>query len=100
METDETKAADVNRLVRRAEPTDESEDVSGSIGDDAVSTTANRDPALLDGVRRADEHIDVERALANIKNFRKRLAFRLFMDDVPFKSKKTDSIAQTVSTID
>ena len=32
----------------------------------------------------------------NIKDDRKRLAFRLYMDDVPFKSKRHHSIAKAL----
>ena len=54
-------------------------------------------PALLDGVRATDQQIDTDRFLAeNIKDDQKRLAFRLYMDDVPFKSKKHHSIAKAL----
>jgi hypothetical protein len=43
-----------------------------------------------------DEKMDVERILEQVKDDRKRLAFRLFMDDVPFKSKKSASIAEAL----
>jgi hypothetical protein len=94
--TDSAKAQDVNRLAQRGETGEATEDASGLTVEEATAVTRPRDPALLDGVRATDEHIDVERALANIKDFRKRLAFRLYMDDVPFKSKRSDSIAKAV----
>ena len=48
-------------------------------------------------MRAADEQIDVDRFLEeNIKDDRKRLAFYLFMDDLPFKSKKFASIARAL----
>ncbi len=66
-------------------------------GDEAPPSKTRWNPALLDGVRAADEQIDVDRFLEeNIKDDRKRLAFRLFMDDLPFKSKKYDSIAKAL----
>lgn len=42
------------------------------------------------------ERVDVESVLQRIPNGQKRLAFRLFMDDIPFKSKKTQSIAKAL----
>jgi len=53
---------------------------------------------LLDGVRETDEWIDVDRILERIPDSRKRLAFYLFMNDIPYGSKKNgvDSIAQAV----
>jgi hypothetical protein len=52
------------------------------------------DPTLLDGVRELDETIDVERVLSAIPDYKKQLAFRLYMDDVPFKSDRGNSIAK------
>lgn len=54
------------------------------------------DPTLFDGVRTSDEQIDVNRILESIPSYKKRLAFRLYMDDVPFKSNKGNSIAKAV----
>lgn len=52
------------------------------------------DPALLQNVDQLVEAIDVERILAQIPDARKRLAFRLHMDRVPYGGKKgTASIA-------
>jgi hypothetical protein len=52
---------------------------------------------LLDGVREADEKIGVDRFLEdNIVDARKRLAFRLFMDDFPYKSGRSVSIAKAL----
>ena len=66
-------------------------------GDDAPPAKARWNPALLDGVRATDQQIDTDRFLAeNIKDDQKRLAFRLYMDDVPFKSKKHHSIAKAL----
>jgi DNA-directed RNA polymerase specialized sigma24 family protein len=73
------------------------EEAGWSDGDDAPLTKARWNPALLDAVRAADEKIDVDRFLEeNIKDGQKRLAFRLFMDGLPFKSKKYDSIAKAL----
>ena len=53
-----------------------------------------RDATLLEGVRDLDEQIDVDRfLLENVPDYKKRLAFRLFMEKVPFKSKRANSIA-------
>jgi DNA-directed RNA polymerase specialized sigma24 family protein len=43
-----------------------------------------------------DERIDVDRILENVTDGNKRLAFRLFMDGVPYKSKKSNSIAEAL----
>lgn len=45
-------------------------------------------PVSLDGVDETDEQIDVTRILECVPDERKRLAFRLYMDEVPFKSKR------------
>jgi hypothetical protein len=56
-----------------------------------------RNGNLLDGVRDLDEQIDVDRfLLENVPDPKKRLAFYLFMDKVPFKSKRGQSIAATL----
>src|SRR6266849_1796577 len=94
--TDRTKAAEIRNLIRDSDPSEPSEDVSGFVGDDALSAASTPDPTLLEGVRHIDDHIDTERALARITDYRKRLAFRLFMEDVPYGSKKTYSIAEAV----
>jgi RNA polymerase sigma factor (sigma-70 family) len=87
----EVKFADIDRQP------DLSEEAGSSDGDEAPPSKAQWNPALLDGVRAADQQIDVDRFLEeNIKDDRKRLAFRLFMDDLPFKSKKYDSIARAL----
>jgi DNA-directed RNA polymerase specialized sigma24 family protein len=79
------------------EQLDLAEEPGSSDGDDAPPSKARWNTALLDGVRAADEQIDVDRFLKqNIKDDQKRLAFRLFMDGLPFKSKKYDSIANAL----
>lgn len=76
---------------------DLAEAAESSDGDEVLPSKARWNPALLDGVRAADEQIDVDRFLEeNIKDDQKRLAFRLFMDGLPFKSKKYDSIARAL----
>lgn len=66
-------------------------------GDDAPPAKARWNPTLLDEVRATDQQIDTDRFLAeNITDDQKRLAFRLYMDDVPFKSKKHHSIAKAL----
>ncbi len=56
------------------------------------------DSSLFDGVRRADQQIDANRILERVSDPRKRLAFGLFMDEVPYQSKreKVYSIAQAL----
>ena len=83
------KRARRSNSSRSSEHPDRAEETEPADGDDAAARQRREwDPALLDGVRAADEQIDVNRFLEeNIKDDRKRLAFRLFMDDLPFKSK-------------
>jgi hypothetical protein len=97
---DDTNVDEVERLVRRPEPSDSVENADSSNGEEAASHNSNRDLTLLHGVRDADEEIDVESVLANVTDYRKRLAFRLYMDDVPFKSKKANSIAKALGISD
>jgi hypothetical protein len=94
--TDKTKAAEISHLVRGSDPSESSGDVSGFVGDDAVSAAPMPDSALLETIRHIDGRIDAERALARIEDYRKRLAFRLFMEDIPYGSKRTYSIAEAV----
>jgi hypothetical protein len=92
--TDLGKVREVSHLVVTHDPPAE----DGFHGDDAISAgpRSGPDPALLDAMRQLDEHLDVERVLSHITDDRKRLAFRLFMEDVPNGSKRTLSIAQAV----
>lgn len=73
---------------------------TGSDDDDAVPTKTEHDPELMADVNAMLEQMDVNRLLENnIPNEKKRLAFRLFMDLVPFKSTKketTHSIADVL----
>ena len=60
--------------------------------------TPNDDP-LSDEITQIDERIDVEGILDCVSDPRKRMAFHLFMDGVPFKTKKenVESIAQALN---
>lgn len=73
---------------------------TGSDDDDAAPTKTEHDPELMADVNAMLEQMDVNRLLENnIPNEKKRLAFRLFMDLVPFKSTKketTHSIADVL----
>jgi hypothetical protein len=95
---DEEKAAEVRQLVGSSERDEETEDVGGFVGDDAVSSTARPTAAVLEGLIHFEEAMDVERVLAHIKDldWRKRLAFRLHMEKVPAGSTKGYSIAKAV----
>jgi hypothetical protein len=89
--SDEVKLVD---LSKHPDLTDEDQsddnDVVGGAG-------IQRDPGLLDGVHDTDETLDVDRFLeANVPDYKKRLAFRLYMDRVPYKSTRGDSIEKTV----
>jgi hypothetical protein len=68
--------------------------------DDASPERATYDPSLFDGVNDFIDQLDVDRLLKkHVPDDRKRLAFRLFMDDVPFKTKRkatTHSIAHAL----
>jgi hypothetical protein len=57
-------------------------------------------PRSGDSSRALDETLDVESILDHVTDPRKRLAFRLFMDDVPFTSKKSASIAAALGVSD
>lgn len=59
----------------------------GSDGWDTGRRSTTASPPF-DDVEIADQEIDVSRILECIPDGRKRLAFRLFMDGVPFKTKK------------
>jgi hypothetical protein len=95
---DEEKAAEVRQLVGPSEHAEETEDVGGFVGDDAASSTARPTAAVLEQLIHFEETMDVERVLAHIKDldWRKRLAFRLYMEKVPAGSTKGYSIAKAV----
>jgi hypothetical protein len=54
----------------------------------------NYDPTIFDGVNATDEAVDGERILKTITDYRKRQAFRLYMDRVPNDSMDGYSIAK------
>jgi hypothetical protein len=65
--------------------------------EDTFRPGLQRDSTLMDGARDIDEQIDVDRFLEiYIPDYRKRLAFRLFMNGVPYRSNKATSIARAV----
>jgi DNA-directed RNA polymerase specialized sigma24 family protein len=57
---------------------------------------SDRTPRKPDPHQELDEQMDVERVLSNVTDERKRLAFRLFMENYPLESKKTTSIAMVL----
>jgi hypothetical protein len=61
-----------------------------------------RESARFDGEDGANERIDVDRILECVPDYKKRLAFQLFMDEVPYGSKKKDvyTIAQALDISD
>lgn len=67
---------------------DEAED------DEIAPSRRQYDPTLLDGVETLDGALDVARILNSIPDYRKRQAFRYFMDGMPLKSSRTESIAK------
>jgi hypothetical protein len=68
--------------------------------DEVLPGQASYDPSLFDGVNDFIEQMDVDSLLKkHVPDERKRLAFRLFMDDVPYKTKRkatTHSIADAM----
>ncbi|MGH7015274.1 MAG: hypothetical protein ACREEL_14185 [Stellaceae bacterium] len=73
-------------LVEIGEHPDLAAEREPSDGEERMPSKIRQDPALLDGVRDADQKIDVDRFLEeNVADDRKRLAFRLFMDRIPYK---------------
>lgn len=65
--------------------------------DDAAPTKTEFTAGLMDGVNAMQEQIYVNSLLEeHITDPRKRLAYRLYMDDIPAKSKKTISIASAL----
>jgi hypothetical protein len=81
---------DVADLGEQGDPADVSD------GEDAPGRDSNRDMTLLDGGRHLDEQLDVARILKEVTDHRKRLAFYLHMQGVPFGSKKGNSIAKAL----
>jgi hypothetical protein len=90
------KVAEIVRTTDDPEPPEPANDADSSDGEEAVAHNSNRDLSLLDGVRDADEQINVDNLLRVVTDERKRLAFYLYMDRVPFGSKKGQSIAKAI----
>ncbi len=59
-------------------------------------SVASFEPTVPSGAAELDEKLDVEDVLATISDPKKRLAFRLFMDGLPFKSTRSNSIAEAL----
>ncbi len=91
---DKRKASELSHLLHRADISDAHED--GFAGDDAASNSGHPGTALLAVADQIGGHLDTERVLARITDWRKRFAFRLYMEQVPSGSKKTHSIAKAV----
>lgn len=92
---DRGKTREVSHLVAAEEPKPRP-DEDGFSGDEAVSPASAADPSLFEAVHELEAHVDIERVLSHITDDRKRQAFRLFMEDVPYGSKRTYSIAEAV----
>lgn len=80
----------------------ESVDESKAFEDEQIVSEKERQSPSLEGVRHINEQIDVDRILERILDSRKRLAFYLYMHDVPYHSKKNSvhSIARALSISD
>jgi hypothetical protein len=89
------KIDEIVQIVPTEEPPEAANDLNAR-DEEAAVRTANRDLSLLNGVRDFDERLDVERFLTIVTDERKRLAFYLYMDDVPFGSKRGNSIAKAL----
>jgi hypothetical protein len=91
------KLTEIIRTTQPVEPPEPANDMDLSEGEHAGTSTANRDLSLLNGIRDMDESIDVKRLLQVVTDDRKRLAFYLHMDRVPYKSIKGHSIAKAIN---
>jgi hypothetical protein len=87
---DKSTLDDAPDLGEQGDPADVSD------GEDAPGWDSNRNMTLLDGVRNVDEQLDVVRILSDVTDHRKRLAFYLHMQGVPFGSTKGNSIAKAL----
>ena len=88
------KIAETVQIVPNHEPSDAAND-SGS-DDETSPHNSNRDLNLLNGVRDLDQKIDIEHFLKVVTDDRKRLAFYLHMDRVPYGSERGNSIARAL----
>jgi hypothetical protein len=77
----EKRAAD----AIRAETKIEKRELEAETQDDAKDEPA---AAAIDPWQEINEHMDVERVLALVTDDQKRLAFRLYMEDVAMEAKK------------
>jgi len=78
---------------------DDEEPETAECTDRELALPTRKDDALSDEITQIDERIDVEGILDCVSDPRKRMAFHLFMDGVPFKTKKenVESIAQALN---
>ncbi len=88
------KIDEIVQIVPSHVPPDAAND--SELDDEASPQNFNRDLSLLDGVRDLDQRIDIERFMKAVPDERRRLAFYLYMDDVPFGSKRGNSIARAL----
>lgn len=88
------KIEEAVRIVPSHETPDAANDSDSD--DDGSPRNSNRDLTLLDPVRNLDQCIDIVHFMKAVPDERKRLAFYLSMDDVPFGSKRGDSIARAL----
>jgi DNA-directed RNA polymerase specialized sigma24 family protein len=89
-------SVDIDASVEPTEPDEEF-----SVLDDPNKASPRpipQDDPLSDEMRDVDERINVKGILDCVRNPDKRMAFHLFMDGVPYKSKKknVESIAQAL----
>jgi DNA-directed RNA polymerase specialized sigma24 family protein len=77
----------------RAEARIEKRELEAEAQDDPKDEPA---AAEIDHWQEGNEHIDVERVLAQVTDDQKRLAFRLYMEDVPVESTKKGSIVKAL----
>ena len=56
-------------------------------------------PQSVDPRQELDERMDVDQILSHVRDERKRLAFRLYLEDYPLESKRSMSIAATLGSV-
>jgi hypothetical protein len=88
--------AEAHQIDTACAPRVPANDTDALGGKEEIAPNATHDPSLLDGVRDLDEQIDVDRLLEIVTDDRKRLAFYLHMDGVPFGSSRGRSIAKAL----
>src|SRR5262249_13360155 len=77
----------------RAETKIEKRELEAETQDDAKDEPT---AVAIDPWQEVNEQMDVERVLALVTDDQKRLAFRLYMEDVPMESTKTGSIVKAL----